>query len=126
MTEFDMMDWYIKLNHSEYLILIENFLSVVLNGQSSSWAKVSAGVLPGSVLGALFFLIYISYLSCGLSSTTKLFAGNTSLFCGPWGQTDKSKQSQEVVFSRKTQTVIHPPAIFNNMPVVHSSCQRKV
>ena len=37
---------------------------------------------------------------------------------------DKSKQAQEVIFSRKTQRVIHPPAIFNNMPVVCSSFQK--
>ena len=37
---------------------------------------------------------------------------------------DKSKQAQVVIFSRKTQRVIHPPAGFNNMPVVRSSCQR--
>ena len=36
---------------------------------------------------------------------------------------DKSKQAQDISFSRKTQKVIHPPAIFNNMPVVRSSCQ---
>ena len=34
---------------------------------------------------------------------------------------DKSKQAQEIIFSRKTQKVIHPPAIFNDMPVVRSS-----
>ena len=37
---------------------------------------------------------------------------------------DKSKQAQEVIFSSKTQRVIHPPEIFNNMPVVCSSCQK--
>ena len=37
---------------------------------------------------------------------------------------DKSKQAQEVIFSNKTQRVIHPPAIFNNIPVVRSSCQK--
>ena len=35
-----------------------------------------------------------------------------------------SKQAEEVIFSRKTQRKIHPPAIFNNMPVVRSSCQK--
>ena len=30
----------------------------------------------------------------------------------------------QVTFSRKTQRVIHPSAIFNNMPVVCSSCQK--
>ena len=67
------------------LKLIENFLRkryqrVVLNDQSSFWAEVSAGVPQGSVLGPLFFLMYINDLSCGLSSTTKLFAHDTSLF----------------------------------------------
>ena len=37
---------------------------------------------------------------------------------------DKSKQAQEIMFSHKTQKVLHPPAIFNNMPIVHSSCQK--
>ena len=37
---------------------------------------------------------------------------------------DKSKQAQEVLLSRKTQRVIHPPTIFNNIPVVCSSCQK--
>ena len=67
------------------LKLIENFLSnrsqrVVLNGQSSSWEDVSAGVPQRSVLGPLFFLMHINDLSCGLSSTIKLFADDTSLY----------------------------------------------
>ena len=67
------------------LKLIEKFVSniyqrVVLNGQSSSWTVVSAGVPQGSVLGPLFFLMYFNDLICGLSSTTKLFADDTSLF----------------------------------------------
>ena len=39
-----------------------------------------AGVPQGSVLGTLFFLIYINDLAEGISSTTKLFADDTSLF----------------------------------------------
>ena len=115
------------------LKLIENFLSniyqrVVLNGQSSSWAEVSALFSQVSVLGPLFFLMYINDLSCGLSSTTKLFADDTSLFSvvhdvtqstnklnddlekfSNWAyqwkmsfNPDKSKQAQEVIFFRKT------------------------
>ena len=37
---------------------------------------------------------------------------------------DKSKQAQKVIFSRKTQRVIHTPAVFNNISVVRSSCQK--
>ena len=65
--------------------LIESFLSnrfqrVVLNGQSSSWTPVYAGVPQGSILGPLFVLIYINDLSKDISSTVKLFADDTSIF----------------------------------------------
>ena len=53
---------------------------VVLNGQASSWADVKAGVPQGSILGPLFFLIYINDLSENLKSTVKLFADDTSIF----------------------------------------------
>ena len=53
---------------------------VVLNGQSSSWADVNAGVPEVSILGPLLFLIYINDLSDGLKSECKVFANdiNTS------------------------------------------------
>ena len=53
---------------------------VVLNGQHSSWTNVQAGVPQGSILGPLFFLIYINDLADGLTSNPKLFADDTSLF----------------------------------------------
>ena len=53
---------------------------VVLNEQHSSWTNVEAGVPQGSILGPLFFLICINDLSDGLTSNTKLFADDTSLF----------------------------------------------
>ena len=37
---------------------------------------------------------------------------------------NKSKPAQEVIFSRKSQKVNRPPAIFNSIPVVRSSCQK--
>ena len=67
------------------LKLIESFLSgryqrVLLNGQASSWSPILAGVPQESILGPLFFLIYINALSHNLSSTAKLFADDTSVF----------------------------------------------
>ena len=43
-------------------------------------SNVEAGVPQGSILGPLFFLIYINDLSDGLTSNPKLFADDTSLF----------------------------------------------
>ena len=51
-----------------------------LNGQHSSWTNVQSGVPQRSILGLLFFLIYINNLSDGLNSNPKLFADDTSLF----------------------------------------------
>ena len=65
--------------------LLESYLSgrfqrVLLNGQSSSWKPVLAGVPQGSILGPLLFLVYINNLLNGLKSNAKLFADDTSLF----------------------------------------------
>ena len=53
---------------------------VLLNGQTSSWKNVLAGVPQRSVLGPLLFLIYINDLPDGLISICKIFADDTSLF----------------------------------------------
>ena len=67
------------------LKIIEDFLSnryqrVVLNGQSSGWATLNAGVPQGLILGPLLVLVYIIDLLTGLSSNPRLFAGDISLF----------------------------------------------
>ena len=116
------------------LNLLSNFLTnrkqrVFLNGKTSSWADVNAGVPQGSMLGPLLFLIYINDLADGLSSNAKLFADDISLFsvvhnanttakeldndlvkissrAYQWKMNlnpDPIKQAQEVIFSRKTK-----------------------
>ena len=67
------------------LKLLENYLTdsqqrVALNGRTSSWQNVFAGVPQGYVLGPLLFLIYINDLPDGLTSMCKIFADDTSLF----------------------------------------------
>ena len=45
-----------------------------------SWGKISAGVHQGSILGPLFFFVYINDLTADLKCNFKLFADDTSLF----------------------------------------------
>ena len=123
---------------------------VVLIRQSFSWTNVKVGVPQGSFLGLLLFLIYINDLADGLSSNTKLFADDTSLFsvihdsvittlelnsdlsrikqwACQWKMSfnpDPNKQAQEVIFSRKLKKVCHPPLRFNNDNVSQVSSQK--
>ena len=67
------------------LALIRDFLAnreqrVLLNRENSEWATISSGVQQGSVLGLLFFLVYINDLANDLKSDVKMFADDTSLF----------------------------------------------
>ena len=67
------------------LDLIGSFLhnrrqTVVLSGQSSNGKLLKGGVPQGSVLGSLFFLIYINDILQRLIFDAKVFADDTSLF----------------------------------------------
>ena len=112
---------------------------VVLNGQFSDWKPIQAGVPQGSILGPLFFLIYVNDISDRLQSEVKLFADDTSLFstiydsdecarllnsdllliqkwANQWKMSfnpDPSKQAQEVIFSHKVNKPAHPELTFN-------------
>ena len=89
------------------------------------------------------FLIYVNYLTENLQSNPKLFVGDTSLFTiindpnatakqlfedidkimewrFQWEMSsnpDRSKQVQEVIFTRKVKKVVHPPIFFHNKPI---------
>ena len=58
--------------------LHECYQRVVLNGKTSSWELVKSRVSQGSILGPLFFLIYINDLPDNLESNCKIFADDTS------------------------------------------------
>ena len=63
---------------TDFLILRKQRVS--LNGKHSTWASNEAGVPQVSILGPLFFLIYINDLSDDLTSNPKLFGEDTFLF----------------------------------------------
>ena len=77
-----------KLNNmgitDKLLAWISNYLCdrqqrVVLQGESSCWADINAGVHQGSVLGPLLFLVYINDMEEGLASKLTLFADDNLL-----------------------------------------------
>ena len=100
----------------------------MFNGKSSTWLPIIVDVRQSSILGPLFFLICTNDLSKNLSSITKLFADDTSIFyvvhdadlpenqldddlskISEWAfqwkmsfNPDLPKEAQEIVFSCKT------------------------
>lgn len=66
---------------------IDSFLKnrqqrVVINNTSSSWETVTSGIPQGSILGPLLFLflVYVNDIGNGITSTTKLFADDCTLY----------------------------------------------
>ena len=64
---------------------IESFLTgrtmrVVVNGSSSSWMRVLSGVPQGSVLGPLFFLLYVNDLPDWIKTNIRIFADDTKIW----------------------------------------------
>ena len=52
---------------------------VIVDGDISNWKSVLSGVLQGSVLGAILFLIYINDLEDYISSKVLKFADDKSI-----------------------------------------------
>ena len=120
---------------------------VLLNGHESDWGIVESGVPQGSVLGPLFFLIYINDLEKGIKSKINCFADDTSIFSivtdptlsavklnhdlnliGQWAHQwkmsfnpDPNKQAIELLFSRKINSPNHPSLYFNNQEVCRAT-----
>ena len=99
-------------------------------------------MLQGSVLGPLFFLVYINDLAENVSSHAKLFADEFTVsvvfdegiaadqlnrdlkVISDWAyqwkmqfNPDKNKQAIQVIFSQKRTKPVHPPIFLNEFEV---------
>ena len=53
---------------------------MVVNGQTSNWSHIKAGVPQGSILGPSLSLVYINDLPEDLTTNAKLFADDNLTF----------------------------------------------
>ena len=127
----------------DLLNILSDFLTnrkqrVVLNGQTCSWANITAGVPKESILGPVLFLIYVNDLPDCLIFIVKLLSDGTSLFSVVHDisvsakernedfnfNPDPSKQAQQLLFRRKLQKVSHPKLFCNNADVSKTNSQK--
>ena len=109
------------------------FQGVVLNGQTSLWKPVLARDSQDSILGPFLFLIYINGLPNKLKTDVNLFADEASLFTKLKSanalnsyltlifNSDSSKPTQNMLFSRKRKVQIPPTITLNNIQMERES-----
>lgn len=124
-----------------FLKWIESYLTdrqqrVVLNGTSSTWQVITAGVPQGSILGPLLFLVFINDIVGNIQSMINLFADDTSLmksisnpsvclgvlqedlnalscWAKQWLVTFNASKTVYMLFSSKRQAPVYPKLTFD-------------
>ena len=120
--------------------LTERYQRVTIEGTSSDWARIEAGVPQGPVLGPLLFLIYINDIADNVSSTCFLFADDSllldevisqidtanklnndldsiSMWADRWLVTMNANKTKNMIFSSKLNKPLHPTLTLANEPI---------
>ena len=121
---------------------------VVINGQSSDWVHILAGVPQGSILGPLLFLIYINDIVKHIGCSISLFADDTSLYivvdcpfhsaqllnntdlqtisdwAAAWLVTFNPLKTLSMIILRKCNPVFHPPLFMNGTMIMNTSSHK--
>ena len=128
-----------------FLLWVKSYLSgrkqrVVINGKESTVLDLKAGVPQGSILGPLFFLIFINYIVNDIGCRIKLFADDTSLYIiiehpdtaaqilnedlekvrnwsKTWLVSFNPPKTETLLISRKANQIHHPPLYFDGIPI---------
>ena len=134
---------------------MENYLAdhqqrVALNDQTSSWKNILTGILQGSLLLPLLFLIYVNDILNGIESICKIFADDASLFSkvknatffetqlnndlnttSKWAfqwkmlfNPNPSKEAMEICFSYKRDNENYLSLVFNDITVKIANSQK--
>ena len=108
--------------------LIENYLSgrfqrVILNGQTSSWRPILAGVPQSLALGTRLFFIYIIDLPKALKTTAKLFADDTTLFTIV-KDNDESANALNNAVIKKTKAYVTAKFFIQNLQSIFEASNR--
>ena len=124
---------------------LENYLQgrcqrVVVDGVNSEWRQIHAGVPQGSVLGPLFFLIYINDIATDVTSDYFLFADDSLLleevssphlsarklnndletisnWSDRWLVTLNASKTKTLTFSSRRAKPVHPPLYLALRPI---------
>jgi hypothetical protein len=121
--------------------LTDRHQRVIINGQSSTWGHIKAGVPQGSVLGPLLFLIFINDIAYVVRHCKiRLFADDTCLYieiddpdtqavqldedleslnqwAKKWHVDFSPPKTKELVISRKREPPTHPVSHLDNQPI---------